>query len=211
MWCLYCALFSSFVYRYLCADMMFGMLCFVLLLSFPEKRKKKKEEKNPPTAPDRFAQTWFNCILSRHTNMVTAMMNKKGETKLYFQTGILFITCCLTLPDNTECHSFSLKVDYFSGSKIRKGKQFTFLCCFQMMHCSVHWGCGGFRKPWNCKSVHLIFVCTFYGTVVTQLIMDLDSVTRTVCAQSPLCHKKIQTSLQCEKLQNKIKHNTSLC
>lgn len=85
MWCLYCALFSYFVYRYLCADMMFGMLCFVLLLSFPEKRKKKKEEKNPPTAPDRFAQTWFNCIFSRHTNMVTWWIKKERQSYIFKQ------------------------------------------------------------------------------------------------------------------------------
>lgn len=95
------------------------LVCFVLCFYFRFWKKEKKGGKNPPTAPDRFAQTWFNCIFSRHTNMVTAMINKKGETKLYFQTGILFITCCLTLPDNTECHSFSLKFDYFSGSKAK--------------------------------------------------------------------------------------------
>lgn len=52
MWCLYCALFSSFVYRYLCADMMFGMLCFVLLLSFLEKRKKRRKKTRQPPLID---------------------------------------------------------------------------------------------------------------------------------------------------------------
>lgn len=61
------------------------LVCFVLCFYFRFWKKEKKGGKNPPTAPDRFAQTWFNCIFSQHTNMVTWWIKKERQSYIFKQ------------------------------------------------------------------------------------------------------------------------------
>lgn len=63
-------------------DVWYALFC---AFTFVSGKKKKKEEKNPPTAPDRFAQTWFNCIFSQHTNMVTWWIKKERQSYIFKQ------------------------------------------------------------------------------------------------------------------------------